>query len=141
MENNENFYWSRCEIFQEGQTSIFQCFQLHHVIYNLQSTPLINHLQSLLCQRRSVQCWIVQLTQLEMPGHIHCSEPAIVQVNIKTTSIPSIPSNTDLLAFTVVIIASLGQSLAGTFSYLGHLAQVLVTNPPVRINYWNVITF
>ena len=83
------------------------------------------------------KCWIVQLTQLEMPGHIHCSEPTI-QVNIKTTSSPS---NTHLLALTVVIIASLGQSLAGTFSYLGHLAQGLVTNPPVTIYYFSNVSF
>ena len=48
-------------------------------------------------------------------------------------------TNTHLLAFTVVIIAGLGKSLARTFSYLGHLAQGLVTNPQVRRNYEDFI--
>ena len=54
-------------------------------------------------------------------------------MSVTTTTTTTTPTTTThLLALTVVIIASLGQSLAGTFPDLGHLAQGLVTNPSVR---------
>ena len=94
-------------------------FITYYIIYS-------RHLRSI-STLSETKCWIVQLTQLKMLGHNHCSEPAI-QMSVTTTT----TTTTHLLALTVVIIASLGQSLAGTFPDLGHLAQGLVTNPSVR---------